>query len=181
MGQAYLLKSNVLVIRNQNINFFRREKVENEFMDHHKTDFNWKKYHVLSQYGAICNTPGSNEMLVVTHQKIYLIRIDLETLMPTLESVIFNFMGCIYMVQSLSKETIVSYQVGSEDFIIYKRNHHHNFKVCVDYKEHQESIALDIKKCKAHCISDGLKLTFYSDTDLQQLEEIPQVQVIQNV
>ena len=63
--------------------------------------------------------------------------------------------------------------------MVYKRNYHHNFRVAVDYKIHQECIAIDIKKCRAHCISDGLKLTFYSDVDLKQIEEVPQVQVVQ--
>ena len=177
VGQACLLNCNVLVIKGQSIHFFKREKVENEFMDVHKSDFVWERYHTLNENALFCNNPGSNDILVVTQVKIYLYSIDPLTLTPILRSVIFNFMGCTYLVQSQSKETQITYQVGSEDFIVYKRNYHHNFRVAVDYKHHRECIAIDVKKCQVHCISDGLKITFYSDKKLKQLKDIPQVQV----
>ena len=81
--------------------------------------FVWKKYFGIEKVCAISYHEGSDDFLLNDSEKIYKYRIDKETLEPELYKVIFNYMSCIFLICSPSKEVYISYKVGQEDFMIY--------------------------------------------------------------
>jgi hypothetical protein len=108
VGQASFISDSVLVIRGQNVKFFKRKQVKSESTE---AKFEWVHYHTIDIMGCLCYTDG-DRFRIVTYLKIYMYQLEPETLVPQLQSVIFNFMSSMFMIESKSLETYISYTTG---------------------------------------------------------------------
>ena len=54
----------------------------------------WRQYKVIEKRGFIYYIKGNIRIQITTDDKIYFYLIDKETLMPHLENVMYNYMGC---------------------------------------------------------------------------------------
>ena len=54
----------------------------------------WEQYHDINVRGFIFYIKGNIRIQVTTDQMVYFYLIDRDTLMPKLENVMYNFMGC---------------------------------------------------------------------------------------
>lgn len=56
--------------------------------------FEWKLYYTIKERGFIYFMKGNVRIQVTTDNLIYFYLIDQEDLMPNLENVMYNYMGC---------------------------------------------------------------------------------------
>jgi len=83
-----LVYERALIARSsQDILFFRIEKDE-------EGRRMWQQYHDIPLMGFIYYIKKNTRIQVTTADKVHFYTIDNETLMPTLENVMSNFMGC---------------------------------------------------------------------------------------
>jgi hypothetical protein len=61
-------------------------------------DKKWREYNMLNIRGFIFYIKGNVRIQITTDDNIYFYLIDKETFEPTLENVMFNFMGCNQMM-----------------------------------------------------------------------------------
>lgn len=54
----------------------------------------WRQYKVIEKRGFIYYIKGNIRIQITTDDKIYFYLINKETLMPNLENVMYNYMGC---------------------------------------------------------------------------------------
>ena len=86
LGTMYLIYNKALVSRTSSeVNFF---KIDEE-------DGLWKKYYTLPIRGFIYFIKGNVRVQISTEDKIYFYLIDKETLKPSLENVMNNYMNCL--------------------------------------------------------------------------------------
>ena len=88
LGTMYLINEECLVARSSgDILFFKQEVNEiTELLE-------WKQYLVIPARGFIYYIKGNVRIQITTDEKIYFYLIDKDTLMPTLENVMFNYMN----------------------------------------------------------------------------------------
>ena len=85
LGDVFLIYGRVLVSScASQIQFFR------QFFDEGRGIKVWKQYHVLDLRGSIHRNKGNERLTVVTDDKIFLYKIDKQTLEPVLENVLYN-------------------------------------------------------------------------------------------
>ena len=84
-----LVFNEALIVRSSTkILFFKQIK------DIETGEENWELYHDLNIRGFIFYIKGNIRIQVTTDHMIYFYIIDKDTLMPELENVMYNFMGC---------------------------------------------------------------------------------------
>jgi len=84
-----LVFNEALIVRSSTkILFFKQVK------DIETGEENWELYHDLNVRGFIFYIKGNIRIQVTTDHMIYFYIIDKDTLMPELENVMYNFMGC---------------------------------------------------------------------------------------
>ena len=69
---------------------------------------------------------------MTTATQIFFYLIDPETFEPTLENVMYNFMGCNQMMIGSKVRYAITYKTNERGFDIYQRKYMHNLRVCVD-------------------------------------------------
>ena len=89
LGQMYLVYHSALIARSSgDILFFKT------YIDDETGKKVWKQYHSIEMRGFIYYIKGNVRIQLTTDDKIYFYKIDKKTLMPELENVMFNYMGC---------------------------------------------------------------------------------------
>ena len=84
-----LVFNEALIVRSSTkILFFKQIK------DIETGEENWELYHDLNIRGFIFYIKGNIRIQVTTDHMVYFYIIDKDTLMPELENVMYNFMGC---------------------------------------------------------------------------------------
>ena len=78
----------VIVRSSGNIYFFKQK------VDKMTKQESWVLYHTLKVRGFIYYIKGNIRIQVTTDEIIYFYLIDKETFMPTLENLMYNYMGC---------------------------------------------------------------------------------------
>ena len=79
----------------------------------------------------------------------------------------FNFMKCSHLIYGANQEYCISFQKGAEDFIIYRRYCHHNFKVKIDHDNKEGCSIVNLKHLKAFCIADDINLKLYAEEEFK--------------
>ena len=79
--------------------------------------------------GFIYYIKGNVRIQITTDDKIYFYKIDKTTLMPELENVMFNYMGCNQCMFGSRVRYAVTYKANQKSFDIYRRKAWHDFKV----------------------------------------------------
>ena len=71
---------------------------------------------------------------------------DPDTFYPTLENVMFNFMGCDQMMFGSRSKYGISYKAKEKSFDIYRRKFIHDFKVLVSDLNFEGSTGIEFRK-----------------------------------
>ena len=146
LGQMYLINNKALVARSSSkIVFFKIVEEEDE-NDPTITNRFWKQYNQLDVRGFIYFIKGNKRIQVTTDDKIYFYLIDPETFEPTLENVMFNFMGCNQMMFGSKVRYGITYKTNQRAFHVYRRKYEHDFRVPILMDNYEGSKGLDLQK-----------------------------------
>lgn len=89
LGQMILVYNSALIARSSSdILFFKT------VIDEDTEEKVWRQYKVIEKRGFIYYIKGNIRIQITTDDKIYFYLINKETLMPNLENVMYNYMGC---------------------------------------------------------------------------------------
>lgn len=105
LGQMVLVYNEALIVRSSTkILFFKQVK------DIETGEENWEQYHEIGIRGFIYYIKGNIRIQVTSDTHIYFYLIDKDTLMPKLENVMFNYMGCNQMMFGSKVRYGISYK-----------------------------------------------------------------------
>ena len=90
---------------------------------------------------------------MTTSEKIYFYLIDPITFEPTLENVMYNFMGCSEMMFGSRVRYGITYKTNQKSFDIYRRKFMHDFKLNVVSANLDGSRGLPIESMGAFLVS----------------------------
>ena len=135
VGNSILFSNKILICtHSSNILFFKRDSINHEEIldekDHHL--YHWKQYHSLPLEGNIFHNLDSEKIIITTLEKIYLYIIDPESLLPQLQSVMYNNIKCRYLISSPNNIAYIKYNVGQSEFEMFNRKYMHCFRAQID-------------------------------------------------
>jgi hypothetical protein len=103
----YLIYGQALIARSSSeVLFFKR--VTDEYTKEKK----WKMYHRIEARGFIYYIKGNIRIQITTDEKVFFYLIDKTTLEPTLENVMFNYMGCNHLMFGSKVRYGISYKTN---------------------------------------------------------------------
>jgi hypothetical protein len=94
---------------------------------------------------------------------------DKETLLPTLENVMYNYMDCVQMMIGPKVRYCVTYKPGAKTFNIFTAKYLHNFKVSVVNSNLEGSQALEIVSMNLFLCSKIDSVTLYDSYTYKQI------------
>ena len=127
LGMMYLINSRALIASSSSKILFFKQIIDEDDDNVKK----WTLYQEINQRGFIYFIKGNKRIQVTTDEKIYFYLIDPETFMPTLENVMFNFMGCNQMMFGSKVKYGITYKQNQKSFDIYRRRYEHDFMIPV--------------------------------------------------
>ena len=90
LGSMYLVYNQALVASTSDLVSFYKIVVDEE-----DGTRKWELYHSIARRGFIYFIRGNVRIQIITDEKIYFYTMDKETLLPTLENVMYNYMDCV--------------------------------------------------------------------------------------
>ena len=90
LGQMFLINNKALIARSSSTILFFKIMADEEDPEQKK----WTQYYSLNIRGFLYFIKGNIRIQVITDEKIYFYVMDFDTLMPHLDNVMFNYMGC---------------------------------------------------------------------------------------
>ena len=149
LGQMYLVYNRALIARSSSdVLFFRIEKDEED----NSKDV-WKQYNMIMKRGFIYYIKGNIRIQITTDDKIYFYLIDKETLQPSLENVMYNYMGCNQCMFGSKVRYCVTYKTNQKSFEIYRRKCYHDFKVPITEENLEGSKGLEFSTMNAYLVT----------------------------
>lgn len=140
LGQMFLVYGAALVARSSSdILFFKQEVNDVTGV------LEWKQYLVIPARGFIYYIKGNVRIQITTDEKIYFYLMNKETLMPTLENVMFNYMGCNHLMFGSRVRYGISYKSNQRSFQIYRRKYYHNFKVPIFEANMERALGIELE------------------------------------
>lgn len=164
----YLIFDEAVVTRSSNfILFFRINK---------DTGL-WEEYHRINKMrGQIYFIRGNVRIQVITDEKIYFFMINKETLMPTLENVMNNFMNCSMMMIGKFVRFAITYKTNQQGFIIYTRSAYHNFKVTLDARSFEGAHGINFSHLDKYAVGKGMEVRLYDQKTFTQIGDTIEVE-----
>ena len=155
----YLLFDKALVTRSSNsILFF---KIDEE------TGL-WTQYEEFNNMrGQIYFIRGNVRIQVTTDDKVYFYMIDKKTLIPKLENVMYNFMGCSQMMFGPLVRYSITYKVNEPNFTIYTRKYYHNFKVAITAQNYEGAMGGDLGMTDEYLLAEKTRICVYDNKTFQ--------------
>ena len=139
-------------------------------LDEFTQERHWYNYWKIDQQGSIYFIKGNKRIQITTSDKIYFYLIDPLTFEPTLENVMYNFMGCSEMMFGSRVRYCITYKTNQKSFDIYRRKFTHDFKLNVVPDNLDGSRGLYIGSMNAFLVSKIDKIHFY---DVDTFKEMP--------
>jgi hypothetical protein len=143
-------------------------------LDEFTQDRNWYNYRSINVQGSIYFIKGNKRIQITTSEKIYFYLIDPVTFEPTLENVMFNFMGCSEMMFGSRVRYGITYKTNQLSFDIYRRKFIHDFKLNVVEANLDGSRGLPVESLGAFLVSKIDQIHFY---DMDTFKEMPQCMI----
>lgn len=126
LGEMYLINEKALVTRSSDqILFFKME------LDDFTKEKSWCNYFTLDIQGFVYFIKGNKRIQITNDKLIYFYLIDPDTLEPTLENVMYNYMSCSQMMFGSAVRYCITYKTNQKSFDIYRRRYEHDFCVNV--------------------------------------------------
>lgn len=99
-------------MKSSNQIFFYKLEIEGDnILNSKKNQVKWTKYYEINVPGFFVSTKGSDQIQIVTDQLVYFYSFD-EDLMPKLDIVMSNFMGCISLQMDNNDKICITYKTG---------------------------------------------------------------------
>ena len=67
-------------------------------------------------------------MQITSDEKVYIYEINKETLIPTLENILNNFMHCTQMMFGPLVRSCITFKHGQPGFDVFRKKYNHGFK-----------------------------------------------------
>ena len=153
LGPMYLLFDQALVTQSSgSIIFFKIDPETGMFTEYTR---------LTGMRGQIYFIKGNKRIQVTTDERIYFYLIDPETLEPTLENVMFNYMNCSQMMFGAKVRFCVTFKQNQQDFSIWCRKYYHNFKVTITEQDLEGSCGANIPSSDQCVIAHGANVVVY--------------------
>ena len=107
----YLIYNKALVVRQSECIAFFKQTLDDE-----KRSLFWKQYTQIDLQGTIYFIKGNQRIQVTTEEKIYVYKIDYDTLMPELENVMYNYMFCDQMMFGKMRRFNITYRKNEKGY-----------------------------------------------------------------
>lgn len=152
-GNMFMLFDRALVVRSSSsILFFKIDEETNK----------WKQYYCLPHTrGNIFFIRGNIRIQVVTDEKILFILIDKDTLMPTVENVMYNYMNCSQMMFGKMVRYGITYKTSQMGFTVYTRQSFHNFRVTISTENFEGAVGANLSSIKKYAVGKKLSLCIH--------------------
>jgi len=108
----------------------------------------------------------------VTDEKIYFILIDKDTLMPTVENVMYNFMNCSQMMFGKMVRYGITYKTSQIGFTVYTRKSFHNYKVTITSENFEGAVGANLSSMGKYAVARKLQLCIHDAITFDKLQEI---------
>jgi hypothetical protein len=155
LGNMYLLFDQALVVRSSSsILFF---KIDSE------TGY-WQQYKKFDNMrGQIYFIRGNVRIQIVTDEKVYFYMINKETLLPTLENVMYNYMQCSQMMFGARVRFGITFKSNQPGFQIYTRKYFHNFKVQLNTTNYEGAIGENLESSGQYITAVAQQIGIYDN------------------
>jgi len=104
---------------------------------------------------------------ITTDEKILFYAIDEDTYEPTLENVMYNYMGCSTMMFGSKVRYGITYKINEKGFNIYRRKYEHEYMVNVLQENLEGAKAMEIKSMNVFLCSKIDRVVIYDSTTYQ--------------
>lgn len=156
LGQMYLIYNSALITRSSDLVLFFKIEV-NEITGRRE----WKQYNTIHARGFIYYIKGNVRIQITTDEKVLFYLIDETTFEPTLENVMYNYMGCSTMMFGSKVRYGITYKIGEKGFNIYRRKYQHEHMVNVKEENLEGAKLLEIKSMDVFLCSKVDKVIIY--------------------
>lgn len=109
-------------------------------------------------------------MQITTNNKIYIFLLDLETLIPTLENVINNYLNCSQMMFGSKVKYGITFKTGEKSFSIHRRKYEHDYLVNVVEDDLDGCKGLPVVTINAFLVSKVNVIEFYDIDTFKEIE-----------
>ena len=133
----------------------------------------WRQYKVIEKRGFIYYIKGNIRIQITTDDKIYFYLIDKETLMPHLENVMYNYMGCNQCMFGSKVRYAVTYKTNQRAFDIYRRKANHDFKVPITEENLEGSMGLELETMGTYLVTKIDQVIMYDSRTFKEVSKIP--------
>lgn len=116
LGQMFLVNQKALIVRSSGSIFFF--KLEAHALEKKRQ---WKQYHFLNHKGFLYHSTTNKDksIQIVTDEQIFFYGLCEDTLMPVLQNVIYNFMGCNQIILRPQANFCIAYKLNQNAFTVY--------------------------------------------------------------
>lgn len=169
LGQMYLFNNKALIARSSSTVLFFKIMADEDDPE----DKKWTQYEMLNIRGFIYFIKGNVRIQITTDDNIYFYLIDLETFVPKLENVMFNFMGCNQMMFGSRVKYGITYKTNQKSFDVYRRRFIHDYKVPISHEILEGSMGLDLPSMNAFLVTNIDKIYVHDSETYQRIGEMP--------
>jgi hypothetical protein len=122
--------------------------------------------------GAIYFIRGNVRIQITTDEKVFFYGIDKETLLPSLDNVMYNFMGCTSLMFGSRVKYGIAFTTSSQGLTIYTRKCYHNFKVVTATDSKEGAVGCELAAANAYALATGTKLVVHNQHDFSVRETL---------
>ena len=115
---------------------------------------------------------GNKRIQITTDSHIYFYIMDRDTLEPSLENVMNNYMECNMMMFGSKVNYCITYKQNQKDFVIYRRKYYHSFKSQIREEDYTNSQVIDVKSMNKFFVSKMDEIHVYCATNLVLVDKI---------
>lgn len=167
LGTMFLFKNKALIARtSSDISFFKIKKNE-------EGEKKWMLYHTLPIRGFLYYMRGNIRIQITTDEKIYFYLINGDTLMPTLDNVMFNYMNCVQMMIGSKVKYCVTYKNGQRSFNVFRAKYQHDFRLSVLSKNLEGAKAMELTKSNRFLVARLDQILIFDSNTYQEIHKIP--------
>lgn len=158
----YLLFEKALVVRSSSsILFFKKDS---------ETGLWYKYYTIPDTRGNIYFIKGNIRIQITTDELIYFYLIDKDTLEPTCENVMYNFMQCSQMMFGAKVFFGIFFKMNQPGIQICTRKYFHNYRVQVRDKNFEGAVGANLSSMNASIVGEGKNLIIVDQVTLDRVQ-----------
>lgn len=93
----------------------------------------------------------------------------METFEPSLDNVMYNFMGCSQMMFGSKVKYGITYKTNQKSFDVYRRHFIHDYKVPISHETLEGSMGLDLPSMNAFLMTNIDKIYVHDSETYQRV------------